>query len=174
MDCLGGTVNIESARKNFYTELFQHISLPRNYSFVPIIREINQTIKKYTQQQFPIIYADKGKRRLQTSAVTSKKIQPPTWKKTRVELLTNPLYYYTPRNFGTVSLWEVTELEKEESKNQEFTYQNLILENPEVETLNIQTQQPQNNPNSETINQQNLSPVIIINQPPIELIIEPI
>ncbi|KAG9304384.1 hypothetical protein G9A89_019946 [Geosiphon pyriformis] len=97
-DCLGGTVNIESTRENFYTELFQHTSLPRNYSFTPIIREINQTIKKYTQQQFPITYADKGKGRLQTPIATPKKIQPPTWKKTRVESLTNPSYYYTPRN----------------------------------------------------------------------------
>ncbi|KAG9290719.1 hypothetical protein G9A89_011682 [Geosiphon pyriformis] len=81
-DCLGGTVNIESARENFYTELFQHISLPRNYSFAPIIREINQTIKKYTQQQFPITYVDKSKERLQTPAVTPKQIQPLNWKKT--------------------------------------------------------------------------------------------
>ncbi|KAG9299438.1 hypothetical protein G9A89_009390 [Geosiphon pyriformis] len=65
-DCLGGTVNIESTRENFYTKLFQHTSLPRNYNFAPIIREINQTIERYTQQQFPITYADKGKRRLQT------------------------------------------------------------------------------------------------------------
>ncbi|KAG9301021.1 hypothetical protein G9A89_015757 [Geosiphon pyriformis] len=74
-DCLGGTVNIESARENFYTELFQHTSLQRNHSFTPIIREINQTIERYTQQQFPIIYADKGKGRLQTPVVTPKKIQ---------------------------------------------------------------------------------------------------
>ncbi|KAG9286383.1 hypothetical protein G9A89_014549 [Geosiphon pyriformis] len=67
-NCLGGTVNIESARENFYTELFQHTSLPKNYSFAPIIREINQTIKRYTQQQFPITYADKGKGRLQIPA----------------------------------------------------------------------------------------------------------
>ncbi|KAG9302371.1 hypothetical protein G9A89_011421 [Geosiphon pyriformis] len=77
-DCLEGTVNIESARENFYTELFQYISLPRNHSFAPIIREINQIIERYTQQQFSIIYADKNKRRLQTPAVTPKKIQPPT------------------------------------------------------------------------------------------------
>ncbi|KAG9299204.1 hypothetical protein G9A89_013852 [Geosiphon pyriformis] len=75
-ECLGGTVNIESARKNFYTELFQHTSLPRNYSFTPIIKEINQTIERYTQQQFSITYADKDKGRLQTPAVTPKQIQP--------------------------------------------------------------------------------------------------
>ncbi|KAG9296159.1 hypothetical protein G9A89_014751 [Geosiphon pyriformis] len=91
-DCLGGTVDIESARKNFYTELFQHISLPKNYSFVSIIREINQTIERYTQQQFPITYADKGKRRLQTLA------------KTRVELPTNLLYHYIAKSAINISL----------------------------------------------------------------------
>ncbi|KAG9290259.1 hypothetical protein G9A89_022235 [Geosiphon pyriformis] len=75
-DCLRETVNIEATRENFYTELFQHTSLPRNYSFAPIIREINQTIERYTQQQFSITYADKGKERLQTPAVTLKQIQP--------------------------------------------------------------------------------------------------
>ncbi|KAG9296451.1 hypothetical protein G9A89_015043 [Geosiphon pyriformis] len=94
-DCLGGTVNIETTRKNFYTELFQHTSFPRNYSFTPIIKEINQTIERYTQQQFPITYVDKGKRKLQTLAVTLRQILPPTWKKTRVESPTNPLYHYT-------------------------------------------------------------------------------
>ncbi|KAG9306269.1 hypothetical protein G9A89_016173 [Geosiphon pyriformis] len=100
-DCLGGTVNIKSTRKNFYTELFQHTSLPKNYSFVPIIKKINQTIEKYTQQQFPIPYADKDKEKLQTPAITPKQIQPHTWKKTRVELPTNTLYYYTPRSAST-------------------------------------------------------------------------
>ncbi|KAG9303497.1 hypothetical protein G9A89_018393 [Geosiphon pyriformis] len=94
-DCLEETVDIEFTRKNFYTELFQHTSLPRNYSFALIIREINQTIERYVQQQFPITYADKGKERLQTPAVTPKQIQPPIWKKTRVESPANPSYYYT-------------------------------------------------------------------------------
>ncbi|KAG9290060.1 hypothetical protein G9A89_010366 [Geosiphon pyriformis] len=113
-DCLGGTVNIQSARKNFYTELFQHTSFPKSYSFTLIIREINQTIERYTQQQFireinqtierytqqqfPITYANKGKRRLQTPTVTPKQIQPPTWKKTRVESPINPSYHYTSRS----------------------------------------------------------------------------
>ncbi|KAG9305672.1 hypothetical protein G9A89_022594 [Geosiphon pyriformis] len=72
------------------------------------------------------------------------------------------------------------EEEKEESESQEFIYQNPITENPEVETLNLQAQQnlnlenseietpnyqKQNNSNSELINQQNLSPVIVIDQP---------
>ncbi|KAG9293548.1 hypothetical protein G9A89_005551 [Geosiphon pyriformis] len=93
-DCLEGTVNIESARENFYTELFQHTSLLRNYSFAPIIKEINQTIERYTQQQFPITYADKGKERLQIPAVIPKQIQPPNWKKTQVESPTNSSYCY--------------------------------------------------------------------------------
>ncbi|KAG9298652.1 hypothetical protein G9A89_012720 [Geosiphon pyriformis] len=93
-DCLGRTVNIESTRKNFYTELFQHTSLLRNYSFAPIIKEINQTIERYTQQQFPITYADKRKGKLQTPTVIPKEIQPLIWKKHRVESSTNPLYHY--------------------------------------------------------------------------------
>ncbi|KAG9293039.1 hypothetical protein G9A89_016401 [Geosiphon pyriformis] len=58
------------------------------------------------------------------------------------------------------------ESEKEEEKddNQEVNYQNLIPENPEVETPN--------NPNFKLINQQNLSPEIDINQQPINLIAE--
>ncbi|KAG9288189.1 hypothetical protein G9A89_020495 [Geosiphon pyriformis] len=76
--CLGGTVNIEAVRENFYTELFQHTNLPRNYSFAPIIKEINQIIERYTQQQFPITYTDKDKGRLQTPAVMPKEIQLPT------------------------------------------------------------------------------------------------
>ncbi|KAG9291149.1 hypothetical protein G9A89_013021 [Geosiphon pyriformis] len=92
-DCLRDTVNIKSARENFYTELFQHTSLPKNHSFTPII---NQIIERYTQQQFPITYADKGKESLQIPAVISKEIQLPTWKKTRIELPTNLSYHYIP------------------------------------------------------------------------------
>ncbi|KAG9298608.1 hypothetical protein G9A89_000827 [Geosiphon pyriformis] len=179
-DCLGGTVNIKSVRENFYTELFQHTSLPRNHSFTPIIREINQTIKRYMQQQFLITYADKGKRRL--------KIQPPTWKKTKVESPAQPLYHYTPKSainflsidavnkvkqnywellpdFRTASPWEVTESEekqkgqeKKESEDQKFTYQNLILENPEQspQQLNPQIQQLQGPPQQPPLQQQPL------------------
>ncbi|KAG9298662.1 hypothetical protein G9A89_012730 [Geosiphon pyriformis] len=171
-DCLGRTVSIESARENFYTELFQHTSLPRNYSFASIIREINQTIEKYTQQQFPITYTDKGKRRLQTLVVTPKQIQPPTWMKTRVESPTNLSYHYTPG---------ITKLEEKE-ENQKFTYQNLIpknlevktpnvqtsqnpnLEHPEIRTPNIQILPNQNNQNPDLINQQYILPKIVINQ----------
>ncbi|KAG9285853.1 hypothetical protein G9A89_013278 [Geosiphon pyriformis] len=202
LTCLGGTVNIELAKENFYTELFQHTSLPRNYSFTPIIRNINQTIERYTQQQFPITYADKGKERLQTPAVIPKQIQPPNWKKTQVESLTNPSYYYTPRSainitstdmstsnatstfgcFPFQSKQQKTELlrpysdyfegfklrrtEKKKSEDQEFTYQNLIPENPEIETPNFQTQHNQNNQNPNINNQQHLPSIIIINPLP--------
>ncbi|KAG9303077.1 hypothetical protein G9A89_000081, partial [Geosiphon pyriformis] len=57
----------------------------------------------YTQQQFPITYADKGKERLQTPVVTPKKIQLPTWKKTRVKAPTNPSYHYTLRSAINIS-----------------------------------------------------------------------
>ncbi|KAG9304157.1 hypothetical protein G9A89_019719 [Geosiphon pyriformis] len=49
-----------------------------------------------------------------------------------------------PPDFGISDPWKVTESEKEEeeeAEDQEFTYQNLITENPEFETLNLQTQQ---------------------------------
>ncbi|KAG9290075.1 hypothetical protein G9A89_010381 [Geosiphon pyriformis] len=65
-------------------------------SFVPIIKKINQTIERYTQQQFFITYTDKGKEKLQTPTVMSKEIQLLTWKKTRIELPINLSYYYTP------------------------------------------------------------------------------
>ncbi|KAG9298535.1 hypothetical protein G9A89_018894 [Geosiphon pyriformis] len=219
-DCLGRTVDIKSARENFYTELFQHTSLPKNYSFTPIIKEINQIIEKYTQQQFPITYADKEKGRLQTPTATPKEIQLLTLKKIKVESPTNPLYHYIPKSIinilstgikqkktellGTYGNYfeefksqSTTLLEYQSSPSPpnfgtEFTYQNLIsenqdiktpnfqtqqnpnLENLKIETLNFQTPQNPNNTNPKTINQQNLPPVIVINQLPIELIIEPI
>ncbi|KAG9303628.1 hypothetical protein G9A89_018525 [Geosiphon pyriformis] len=213
IECLGGTVNIETARENFYTELFQHTNLPKNYSFAPIIREINQTIERYTQQQFPITYADKDKRRIQTPAATPKRIQLPSWKKHRVESPTASSYHYTLGSAINISTTDVStsnatltvgrfqfqsKQQKEdllgpyrekELKDQEFTYQNLITENLEVETLNFQAQQSlnlenleietpnhqrQNNPNPELSNQQNLPPVIVINQPLINPVAEPI
>ncbi|KAG9303025.1 hypothetical protein G9A89_001050 [Geosiphon pyriformis] len=86
---------------------------------------------------------------------------------------------------------QVTESEKEEEKSedQEFTYQNPITENPEVETPNLQAQQKltienseigtpnqqrQNNLNPKLINPQNLPPVIVINQLPINPVAKPI
>ncbi|KAG9288708.1 hypothetical protein G9A89_004327 [Geosiphon pyriformis] len=77
-----------------------------------------------------------------------------------------------PPDFGIFDLWEAAESEKEEeeSEDQEFTYQHPIIENPEeIETLNHQRQ---NNPNPKLINQQNLLPVIVIDQLPINPIAE--
>ncbi|KAG9289679.1 hypothetical protein G9A89_014414 [Geosiphon pyriformis] len=57
-----------------------------------------------------------------------------------------------PPDFGISDLWEVTESEEEEEKeaeDQEFTYQNLITENLEFETPNLQTQQNLNPENLE-------------------------
>ncbi|KAG9290274.1 hypothetical protein G9A89_022250 [Geosiphon pyriformis] len=51
--------------------------------------------------------------------------------------------------------------------------QNLILENPEIETLNLQTPQNQNNPNPNINNQQNLPPIIVIN-PSLQSNLDPI
>ncbi|KAG9286864.1 hypothetical protein G9A89_012414 [Geosiphon pyriformis] len=175
---------------------------------------------------YPITYTNKGKGKLQTPAVTPQRIQPPTWKKTRVKSPNNSSYHYTSESvinisstdastsnatstfehfpfqtkqrkedllglYGeTTSLWKITESEgkqeveeEKESEDHEFTYQNLILENPESETPNFQTQPNldnqendtpniqtppnQNNSNSEIINQY-LFPVIVIDQPSIE------
>ncbi|KAG9299907.1 hypothetical protein G9A89_009634 [Geosiphon pyriformis] len=102
-ECLGGTVNIEAARENFYTELFQHTNFPRNYSFAPIIREINQIIKRYMQQQFPITYADKDKGKIQTPTATPKEIQLPSWKKHRMESPTARSYHYIPESAINIS-----------------------------------------------------------------------
>ncbi|KAG9302903.1 hypothetical protein G9A89_022319 [Geosiphon pyriformis] len=242
---LGRPVDIESARENFYSELIQHTNLPRNHSFAPIIREINQEIKRYTQKTFPITCQNKDKEKLQTPAVTPKGIQIPNWKKQRIESLIYPSYYYMPGStiniasadaststktplariafqskqkknellgaygncfkrfksrlptplgfrsppyqpdFRTVSLWKITESKEKENEDQEFNYQNQILENlniqtqqhlenSEIETLNIQTSSNQRNQNPELINQQNLPLVIVINQLPINPIAEPI
>ncbi|KAG9299004.1 hypothetical protein G9A89_020317 [Geosiphon pyriformis] len=45
---------------------------------------------------YPITYASEGKKKLQTPAITPRKIQPPAWKKNRVETPSNPFYHYTP------------------------------------------------------------------------------
>ncbi|KAG9303781.1 hypothetical protein G9A89_018678 [Geosiphon pyriformis] len=170
---LGTPVNIKSAREAFYSELIQNTNLLINHNFTSIITEINKEIEHHTQQRYSITYVNKGKEKLQTPAVTPKRIQPPIWKKTKAESPTNPLYYYTPGSainitstsvatsnmtsaFGQFS-FQITELEEEEeeeAEDQEFTYQNLITENLEFETLNLQTQQNLNpeNPEIETPN----------------------
>ncbi|KAG9290496.1 hypothetical protein G9A89_002471 [Geosiphon pyriformis] len=151
-------VNTESARETFYKKLIQNTNLPTNHNFASIITEINKEIEHYTQQRYPITYASKGKGKLQTPAVTSRKIQPSTWKKNRIEFPSNPSYHYTSgsainisstdtfpstvtsafgqfsfQNFGISDLWEAAESEKEEEEfeDQEFTYQHPITENPE-------------------------------------------
>ncbi|KAG9291643.1 hypothetical protein G9A89_022062 [Geosiphon pyriformis] len=177
-------VNTESARETFYKELIQNTNLSTNHNFASIITKINKKIEHHTQQRYPITYTSKSKGKLQTPTVTPRKIQPPAWKKNRIESLSNPSYHYTPGNFGISDLWEAakSEKEKEESEDQEFTYQHPITENPEVETPNIQTQQQlenleietpnirtlpnQRNQNPELINQQNLPPVILPPQLP--------
>ncbi|KAG9291574.1 hypothetical protein G9A89_021993 [Geosiphon pyriformis] len=93
---LGTLVNTESAKETFYHELIQNTSLPTNYNFTYIIIKINKEIEHHIQQRYSITYASKGKGKLQTPAMTPKQIQPPTWKKTRVESPTNSLYYYIP------------------------------------------------------------------------------
>ncbi|KAG9296384.1 hypothetical protein G9A89_014976 [Geosiphon pyriformis] len=79
-------------------ELIQNTNLPTNHNFVSIITKINKEIEHYTQQRYPITYTSKGKGKLQTPAVTPKRIQPPTWKKTRVESPIAPSYHYMPRS----------------------------------------------------------------------------
>ncbi|KAG9302643.1 hypothetical protein G9A89_007347 [Geosiphon pyriformis] len=187
---LGTPVNTESARETFYRELIQNTNLPTNYNFTSIITEINKEIKHHTQQRYPITYASKGKGKLQTPTIIPRKIQLPTWKKTRVKSPTNSSYHYTSRStinilstgistsnmtsvFEQFSFQKLSEKEEEEeSEDQEFTYQNLITENSKVETLNLQTQQNLNledleieTPNiQEPLNQNNQNPNLI-NQP---------
>ncbi|KAG9287479.1 hypothetical protein G9A89_023851 [Geosiphon pyriformis] len=263
--------NIGANHLGFAKSLFQHYCqyLGLNYNYIStelvfnfyvnkkifsLLRTpINKEIEHHTQQRYPITYASKGKGKLQTPAVTPRKIQSPAWKKNKVEFPSNPSYHYTPGSainisstdafpstatsafgrfpfqsrqrktellgpygkyfegfnlqsstplgfrspplppdFGISDPWEAAESKKEEEKSedQEFTYQHPITENLEVETSNIQTQQQLENPeiktpnirmppnqrnqNPKLINQQNLSPVIIIDQPLINPIAEPI
>ncbi|KAG9291551.1 hypothetical protein G9A89_021970 [Geosiphon pyriformis] len=91
---LGTPVNTKSARKTFYKELIQNTNLSTNHNFTSIITKINKEIEHHTQQRYLITYASKGKGKLQTPAVTSRKIQPPTWKKNRIESPSNPSYHY--------------------------------------------------------------------------------
>ncbi|KAG9307321.1 hypothetical protein G9A89_017149 [Geosiphon pyriformis] len=172
---LGTPVNVESARETFYRDLIQNTNLLTNHNFASIITKINKEIEHYIQQRYPITYTSKGKGKLQTPTVTPRKIQLLIWKKTRVESPTNLSYHYTPRsvinilstgistsnatstfgqfpfqNFGTTTPWELSEEEeKKELEDQEFTYQNPITENLEVETPNLQTQQNLNLENPE-------------------------
>ncbi|KAG9287706.1 hypothetical protein G9A89_004109 [Geosiphon pyriformis] len=125
---MGTPVNTESARETFYKELIQNTNLLTNHNFASIITEINKKIEHYTQQRYPITYASKGKEKLQTPAVTPRKIQPPAWKKNRVESPSNPSYYYTPGklrspppppDFGISDPWEAAESEKKEEESED-------------------------------------------------------
>ncbi|KAG9289058.1 hypothetical protein G9A89_015607 [Geosiphon pyriformis] len=159
---LGTLVNTESAKKTFYRKLIQNTNLPTNHNFASIITEINKEIKHHTQQRYLITYASKDKKKLQTPAVTPRKIQLPTWKKTRVESPTNLSYHYTPGStiniLSTGTSTSNTTSAFGRFSFQKFTCQNLITKNPE-------------NPN--LINQPDLSPIIVIYPPPVELIGQP-
>ncbi|KAG9297192.1 hypothetical protein G9A89_019473 [Geosiphon pyriformis] len=91
-------LNTESTREIFYRELIQNTNLPTNHNFASIITEINKEIEHHAQQRYPITYTSKDKGKLQTPAITPRKIQPPTWKKNRIESPSNPSYHYTPRS----------------------------------------------------------------------------
>ncbi|KAG9303868.1 hypothetical protein G9A89_005778 [Geosiphon pyriformis] len=174
-------VNTESARETFYKELIQNTNVPTNHNFTSIITEINKEIEHHTQQRYPITYASKGKRKLQTPAVTPKKIQPPAWKKNRVEFPSNPSYHYTPGsaiNILSTDTFPSTTTSafgrfpfRIKTPNLQTQQQ---LENLEIKTPNIRTPPNQRNQGPELINQQNLPPVIVINQLPINPIAEPI
>ncbi|KAG9290555.1 hypothetical protein G9A89_020925 [Geosiphon pyriformis] len=105
---LGTSVNIESVKETFYNELIQNTSLLTNHNFASIITKINKEIKHHTQQRYPITYTNKGKKKLQTPAVTPQRIQPPTWKKTRVKSPNNPSYHYTPGSAINISSTDVS------------------------------------------------------------------
>ncbi|KAG9306625.1 hypothetical protein G9A89_004822 [Geosiphon pyriformis] len=170
--------NIEANHLGFAKFLFQHycqyLGLNHNHIFAESVfnfyinekisslleTPINKEIEHYTQQRYPIIYASKGKGKLQTPAQPILPLY--TWKH----------YQHIINRHVSINSTE-SEKEKEESEDQEFTYQNLIIENLEVKTPNFQTQQNlnlenseietpnhqrQNNSNSKLINQQNLPP----------------
>ncbi|KAG9300968.1 hypothetical protein G9A89_005026 [Geosiphon pyriformis] len=150
------------------------------------------TIERYTQQQFPITYADKGKGRIQTPAATPKGIQLPSWKKHRVESPTAPLYHYIPGSTINISSADASisnailtvgrfQFQSKQWKEDLLgPYRTLELlscgnylkkkrkKNRKIKNLLIKTQslktRKQNNPNPELSNQQNLPPVIIIDQ----------
>ncbi|KAG9296950.1 hypothetical protein G9A89_003664 [Geosiphon pyriformis] len=174
---LGIPVNTESSKETFYSKLIQNTSLLTNHNFTSIITKINKEIELHTQQRYPITYASKSKRKLQTPAVTPKKIQPPTWKKTRVESPIAPSYYYTLRSAINITSAS-TSTSNTILKFGQFPFQskqrktNLLrpYKNPEIKTLNIQTLQ---NQNPEVIHQ-HLPPVIVINRPQVEPIGQPI
>ncbi|KAG9301234.1 hypothetical protein G9A89_012617 [Geosiphon pyriformis] len=144
----GTPVNTESARETFYRKLIQNTNLPTNHNFASIITEINKEIEHHTQQRYPITYASKGKGKLQTPAVTPKKIQLLTWKKTRVESPTAPSYHYTLGSAINITSASASTSNVISTFGQ-FSFQIIVIDQPPVEPigqliqiLNQQTQQP--------------------------------
>ncbi|KAG9302608.1 hypothetical protein G9A89_007312 [Geosiphon pyriformis] len=160
---LGVPVETDSTRRNFYNKLIQNTSLPTNYNFTAILTKINKEIEIHTQQRYPITYANKGKEKLQTPAITPQRIQPPTWKKTRVESPTNLSYYYTPR-----SAINITGIVNKKKRSSRIIWHDFNLHYPN------QILELQNNQNPNLINQPNLLFVIVINSPLVELIGQPL
>ncbi|KAG9287234.1 hypothetical protein G9A89_008864 [Geosiphon pyriformis] len=128
---LGTPINTKSARETFYHELIQNTSLPTNYNFASIITKINKEIEHYIQQSYPITYASKGKKKLQTLAVTSQQIQPPTWKKHRIKLPINSSYHYTPRNAINIASTGVFTL------NMTSTFEQFLFQRIQIEITNV-------------------------------------
>ncbi|KAG9289707.1 hypothetical protein G9A89_014442 [Geosiphon pyriformis] len=156
-DFLGRPVDIESARENFYSELIQHTNLPRNHSFAPIIREINQKIEKYTQRTFPII----------------------------IKFLIYSSYHHMPRSTINIISVNTSTSTKMPLARIDFNHHLIsqILEPSVPEKLLNQKKKKTRirnlitktqNQNSKLSHQQNLPPVIVIDQPPIKPISEPI
>ncbi|KAG9306647.1 hypothetical protein G9A89_004194 [Geosiphon pyriformis] len=142
---------------------------------------INKEIEHHIQQRYPITYTSKDKKKLQTLVVTSQKIQPPTWKKTRVESPNNPSYHYTPGNAINISSTDMS-ISNMTSAFRRFPFQskqkkeNLLGSYSEIvspwEITELKGEQ-ENNLNPEVINQ-HLPPVIVIDQTPVEPIGQPI
>ncbi|KAG9286838.1 hypothetical protein G9A89_012388 [Geosiphon pyriformis] len=140
-DFLRRPVNIESVRENFYSELIQHTNLPKNHSFAPIIREINQEIERYTQKTFPITYQDKGKGKLQTPA------------KQRIESLIYSLYHHTPRSTiniasidtstSTKTLLARIAFQSKQKKNELLGAYVIVINQPPIEPISKPIQPPQ-------------------------------
>ncbi|KAG9300744.1 hypothetical protein G9A89_023542 [Geosiphon pyriformis] len=132
---------------------------------IRIKQEINQTIERYTQQQFPITYADKGKGRLQTPAVILKEIQLPTWKKQRIESPPYPSYHHTPGSTINISSAGAFTPNVTSTFGQ-FPFQIIVINQPPIDSIAKPIQQPLQLPS-----QQNQQP---LQQPPQSPNLDPI
>ncbi|KAG9291033.1 hypothetical protein G9A89_012905 [Geosiphon pyriformis] len=119
------------------------------------------------QQQFPIIYANKGKGRIQTPATIPKGIQLPSWKKHRVELPTTPLYHYTPESTINILSADTSTSNNPDLTNQPNISPNIVINHPPIDPIvkliqqplqqpNLQIQQPQGPPQQPPLQQQPL------------------